>query len=141
MRRLPDQELSPAAAHRILRSIAYWDWTKLDQASGPAEGLPVLVGPLREDVFEDIEFEDIEFEDIQDDYEPTPSPTFLWWKRAGAWYLNEVPEELLAECEKELWTPDQVVNLREAPEARCAVGAGERDGGAAVEDPCSALPA
>jgi len=104
MRRLPDPELSPAAAHRILRSIAYWDWTKLDQAAGPAQGLPSLVSPLREGVFED----------IQDDNEPTPSPTFLWWKRAGTWYLNEVPEELLEECEKELRTPEPVINLREA---------------------------
>jgi hypothetical protein len=117
MRRLPDQELSPAAAHRILRSIAYWDWTKLDQAAGPAPGLPALVGQLRDDVFED----------LQDDDEPTPSPSYLWWKRAGAWYLNEVPEELLDECEKELWTPDPVINLRE--------------GSATIEDPYSALQA
>ena len=130
MRRLPDQELSPAAAHRILRSIAYWDWTKLDQAARPAPGVPVLVGPLQEDGFEDIQFED-----IQDDYEPAPTPAFLWWKRAGAWYLNEVPEELLDDCEPELWTPDPVINLREAHAAGCAAGAGEGDGGATVDDP------
>jgi hypothetical protein len=35
-------------------------------------------------------------------------------KRAGGWYLNEVPEELLAACEKELLTADPLIDLTEA---------------------------
>lgn len=115
MSRHTDQALSPAAAHRILRSIAYWDWTKLDQAAGLAHGLPVIVDvPAQEEVFDDIE----------DDDEPTPSPAFRLCKRSGGWYLNEVPEELLDECEKELGTKP-FIDLRGALGVGCDGGADE----------------
>ena len=115
MSRLTDQELSPAAAHRILRSIAHWDWTKLDQAAGLTHGLSVIVDvPAQEEVFYDVE----------DDDEPNPSPAFGLCKRPGGWYLNEVPEEMLDECEKELWT-NPFIDIRDALGVGCDGGADE----------------
>jgi hypothetical protein len=95
MSRPTDQELSPAATQRILRSIAHWDSTRLDQGAGLAHGRPVT---------EDVPAPEEIFADIADDDEPTSSPALRLCNRPGGWYLNEVPEELLNECEKELWT-------------------------------------
>jgi hypothetical protein len=116
MKSATDQELSPAAAHRILRSIAYWDWTRLDQAAGLGHGLPVTVdAPAQPEIFDDIE---------ELDAEPISSPAFQLLKRAGGWYLNEVPEELLEACEKELLMSDPRIDLTEARGV-------SKDGGAA----------
>jgi hypothetical protein len=118
------QELSPAAAQRILRSIARRDWTKLDQMAGATHGCPVFVAaPAEDDIFDDFR-QDVE-EDFQQDVsdhigeadDRTPSPTFPWQKRAGAWYLNEVPDELIDDYENELWTPHTRIDLREAGNA------------------------
>jgi hypothetical protein len=111
MSRSSDQELSPAAAHRILRSIAYWDWTRLDQAMvGFANRLPVIADvPALEEVFDHIE-DDVDY--IEGDVEEGPSPAFRLCKRPGGWYLNEVPQELLDECEKELGTAP-LIDLRQ----------------------------
>jgi hypothetical protein len=88
-----------------LRSIAYWDWAKLDQAAGLTHGMPVIVeAPAQQELFEDVE---------ELDAEVSPSPAFQLLKRAGGWYLNEVPEELLAACEKELSTADPLLDLTE----------------------------
>jgi hypothetical protein len=115
MSRPTDQELSPAATHRILRSIAYWDWTRLDQAAGLAHGRPVT---------EDVPAQEEVFADIENDDEPTPSPALRLCKRPGGWYLNEVPEELLDECEKELRT-QPFIDLSDALGVGSTGGAGE----------------
>jgi hypothetical protein len=94
MSRLTDQELSPAAAHRMLRNMAFWDWTRSDRAVGLSPDRPAIVNsPDQEEVFDEIE----------DDDEPTPYPAFRLCKRPGGWYLNEVPQEMLDENEKEFW--------------------------------------
>jgi hypothetical protein len=94
MSRLTDQELSPAAAHRMLRNIAFWDLTRFDRAAGLSPDRPAIVNvPDQEEVFDDGE----------DDDEPTPTPALRLCKRPGGWYLNEVPQELLDESEKEFW--------------------------------------
>jgi hypothetical protein len=125
MRGPTDQELSPAAAQRILRSIAKRDWTKLDQTARAAQGDPVFVDtPAQEDVFDD----------IQGDDELTSCQAFSGRKHAGAWYLNEVPEELIDDYEKDLWTPDTRIDLREAAPVGCGVDVAGPDGGATIED-------
>jgi hypothetical protein len=174
-----DQELSPTAAQRILRSIALLDWTKPDQATGVARGQSIFVDvpalqELADDilmgvVFDDVQdaevFDDIQqsevfddhqenfddhqenevlddvqenevFDDVQEVEEPTAFSASHWWKHAGGyWYLNEVPEEFMDFSEKELWTPDSPINLREDS----GVGGAEPDEGGVIEATFSAL--
>jgi hypothetical protein len=138
MSQLTDQQLSPAAAHRILRSIAYWDWSKLEQAPGLAQESPVIVevpavldlpagvdGPAHEQHVADLKDDKDDTEDT-DEGERTPAPAFSLSKRAGGWYLNEVPEELIAECERELSTSDPLIDLTRAAGTGREKGASEK---------------
>jgi hypothetical protein len=143
MSQLTDQQLSPAAAQRILRSIAYWDWSKLDEATGLAKNLPVFIeAPAAVDVpalfvvpaVADAQVQKQVADDIKEDQEDTDdseraaAPPFRLSKSAGGWYLNEVPEVLIAECERDLSTSDPLIDLTGAP------GVGDEGGAADAAD-------
>jgi hypothetical protein len=118
MSRPTDQELSPTAAQRMLRSIAYLDLTKFDQGAGPAKRQPFLIeAPSQIDVFDVLDVLD----DIEEEAEQAPSQVRPWPTSGGGWwYLNEVPEGLIDDSEVKLWTADRLINLAEGPEVGAA---------------------
>jgi hypothetical protein len=120
MSRPTDQELSPSAARRMLRSIAHLDWVSLDQATGTVLRQSIFLGPPAPappatDVFEDIDEGD-------EDEGRIPAAQALLWRKSGggSWYLNEVPEDLIDACERELCSADRLIHLPEPPEVGAA---------------------
>jgi hypothetical protein len=118
MSRPTDQELSPTAAQRMLRSIAHLDRTKLDQGAGPATRQPFLIeAPGQFDVLDVLDVLDV----IGEEDEQAPSQARPWPTSGGGWwYLNEVPEGLIDDSEMKPWRADRLLNLAEEPEVGAA---------------------
>jgi hypothetical protein len=102
-----DQELSFAAAHRILRSVAHRAWTEVDYTAGERQTVPL--SPV-----DDLAHEDVAEEERD---ESSPSVPFPWWQNARVWYRNEVPEEFIQDCENEIWRPAPCLDLTEASQS------------------------